>query len=69
MKIKEIIYTPTFRKVFNRLPKEIQDQAVKKESLFKADAFDPKLKSHKLKGKFTNYYSFSISYSHRIVFK
>jgi addiction module RelE/StbE family toxin len=69
MKIKEIQYTPTFEKEFNKLPKEIQNQAVVRENIFRSDAFDPKLKTHKLKGKFKNYYSFSISHSYRIVFR
>ena len=69
MKIKEILYTPTFKKLFNKLSKEIRSEAVNCEGSFRADVFDPKLKTHKLKGKFRNYYSFSISYSHRIVFR
>jgi len=69
MKIKEIFYTPTFKKSFKSLPKDLQNEAIDREKLFRADAFDPKLKTHKLKGRFKNYYSFSISYSHRIVFR
>ena len=69
MKINEIIYTPTFKKAFHRFPKDIQTEAIVKLSLFRKNAFDPKLKTHKLKGKFKNYYSFSISYAHRIVFR
>jgi mRNA-degrading endonuclease YafQ of YafQ-DinJ toxin-antitoxin module len=69
MKIKEIQYTPAFEKAFNKLPKEIQNQAVIRENIFRGDAFDPKLKTHKLGGKFKNYYSFSVSYSYRIVFR
>jgi mRNA-degrading endonuclease YafQ of YafQ-DinJ toxin-antitoxin module len=69
MKIKEILYTPTFKKAFNKLPKEVQNEAANREKLFSADAFDSKLKTHKLKGRFKNYYSFSISYSHRTVFR
>ena len=69
MKISEILYTPTFKRAFRRLSKNIQDEAARKEKLFRKDVFDPTLKTHKLKGKFKNYYSFSISYSYRIVFR
>jgi len=69
MKIEEILYTPTFKKSFKGLSKDLQNEAIDRERLFRADAFDLKLKTHKLKGRFKNYYSFSISYSHRIVFR
>ena len=32
------------------------------------DAFDPRLKSHKLRGRFASFWSFSIRYAYRIVF-
>ncbi len=69
MEINEILYTPTFKKAFRALPKSIKDGVISKEELFRKDALDPRLKTHKLKGKFKTYYSFSISYSHRIVFR
>lgn len=69
MKTKEIKYTPTFKKALNKLPKDIQNLAISREIIFRADAFDSRLKTHKLKGKFSAYYSFSINYSYRIVFR
>jgi mRNA-degrading endonuclease YafQ of YafQ-DinJ toxin-antitoxin module len=69
MKIEEIFYTPSFKKSFKKLHKDIQNEAIKRENLFREDAFDPKLKTHKLKGKFQDYYSFSINYYNRIVFR
>ena len=38
-------------------------------AIFKEDAFDKRLKTHRLKGNLKEYYAFSISYSDRIVFK
>jgi len=69
MKIKETIRTPAFKRAFRSLPKEVKVEALNKEKIFREDAFDPKLKTHKLKGKFEDYYSFSINYSYRIVFR
>jgi len=69
MKIKETTRTPAFKRAFRNLPKSIKVETLKKEKIFREDAFDTKLKTHKLKGKFKNYYSFSITYSYRIVFR
>ncbi len=32
------------------------------------NCFDPRLKTHKLKGRWSEHWAFSISYSHRVVF-
>lgn len=69
MNISEVTYTPTFKKSFRKLPRNIQEEAVKREKIFREDALDSKLKTHKLKGKFKDYFSFSVSYSFRIVFR
>lgn len=37
--------------------------------LFKENCFNPRLKTHKLKGKLNGYWSFSITYSHRGLFE
>lgn len=47
---------------------ELQDNAKQKEKIFRKNPFDPKLKTHKLHGKYKNYWSFSISGSYRIMF-
>ncbi len=64
----KIIYSTKFIKEYKKLPKEIKLLAEEKEKIFKADPFNPKLKSHKLKGKLKDLYSFSITYHIRIVF-
>jgi len=63
----DIIYTAEFIRLFKKLPKEVKKEAVKKEILFKKNPFDSKLKIHKLGGKLKGCWSFSISYSHRII--
>lgn len=43
--------------------------AEKREIIFRNNAFDPCLKTHKLKGKLNDHWSFSVTYSDRILFK
>ena len=65
----EILYWPKFAKYFKKLPIEIQKIAVEKEKVFRKDPFDPVLKTHKLHGEFREYWSFSVNYKIRIIFK
>ena len=65
----EILYWPKFAKYFKKLPIEIQKIAVEKEKIFKKDPFNPILKTHKLHGELSEYWSFSINYKIRIIFK
>ena len=64
----EIGYKPSFVRDFKKLPTDLQEEAFDKIELFKDVANHKKLKVHKLKGKLSEYHSFSVSYSHRIVF-
>lgn len=63
-----IYYSEKFAKAYKKLPKRIKLLAEEKEKIFRANPFAPPLKSHKLKGKLSNFYSFSVSYNWRIVF-
>ncbi|MCH8821678.1 type II toxin-antitoxin system mRNA interferase toxin, RelE/StbE family [Patescibacteria group bacterium] len=65
----KILYSLKFGKEYKKLPDNIKDIAEQKEAIFQNNPFNLKLKTHKLKGKFRNYYSFSITYSYRIVFR
>lgn len=64
----KIIYSPRFAKSYKKLDKRIKLLAEDKEEVFRQDPFSPSLKTHKLKGKLSEFYSFSISYQYRIVF-
>lgn len=64
----EILYKPTFLRDFKKLPADIQEEAREKINLFKNASNHQRLKVHKLQGKLGDFYSFSITYSHRIVF-
>lgn len=65
----KVLYSPRFRKSFLRLERRIRDVASVKMDIFKADPFDSRLRTHKLKGVFEGYYAFSIDYSHRVIFR
>ncbi len=65
----EIIYSSKFAREYKRLPKEIKDLAEEQEIIFRKNPFNPTLKTHKLKGKFAGFLSFSIGYKYRIIFE
>ena len=65
----EIIYSPKFTRAYKKLPTRIKNIAEEQENLFREDPFDPKLKTHKLKGKLNSFLSFFIGYKYRIIFE
>jgi mRNA-degrading endonuclease YafQ of YafQ-DinJ toxin-antitoxin module len=69
MKIKKITYSSHFAKAFQALSEKTKTQAIQREKIFRDNCFDSRLKTHKLKGKLKKYWSFSIDYSHRILFE
>ena len=62
-------YKPSFLREFKQLPPDLQEEALERIKLFKDKSNHKKLKVHKLKGRLKNFYSFSVTYSHRIVFE
>lgn len=65
----EIEYSTHFRRAYQRLPREVQRRAERREALFRRDSFHPVLETHKLHGKLREFFSFSIDRKYRIVFK
>jgi len=63
-----IRYKPSFVREFKKLPSELQAEALERIELFKNTSNHQKLKVHKLKGKLQKFHSFSVTYSHRVVF-
>ncbi len=64
-----LIYAPRFVRHFKRLPKELQEETLEKIALFKLSKNHTVLKVHKLHGKFSDCFSFSVNYKVRIVFE
>lgn len=65
----EIQYKPSFVKRFKKLEFSLQEEAYEKIELFKNTDNHQQLKVHKLKGKLKDFYSFSVNYKYRIVFR
>lgn len=65
----KIVFTPTFAKNYKKLPLVIRQKAEKREEIFREDPFAVSLKTHKLTGNLEPYWSFSIDYQYRIVFR
>lgn len=69
MKIRRIFYSSRFERSLKSLPVQEKEIIAEREKLFRANCFDPRLKTHKLKGKYKEYWSFSLTYSHRVLFE
>ena len=64
-----IVYTNKFKRMFYKLPKVVRNKAIEKEAVFRRYPFAKTLKTHKLSGRFSGYYAFSVDYNYRIIFK
>ncbi len=64
----EILYTPTFVRMFKTLPLALQEEIIEQIERFKDSGNHRALKVHKLSGRLAGRYSFSVNYKTRIVF-
>jgi len=65
----KIYYSSRFAVEYKKLPLRIKKIAEKKEQIFRNNPFDPRIKTHKLKGSLSGFFSFSINQKYRIVFE
>ena len=65
----KVKYTSKFAKAFKRLPKNIQNRAVKKIEIFQSNPYTPSLKTHKLGGNLEAFHAFAINHQYKILFK
>ena len=63
------IFTSHFKRKFKKLSDADQSLFFEKLRVFEHNMVDPVLKVHKLKGKFAGFQSFSLNYSHRVIFR
>ncbi len=63
-----ISYLPKFGREFRKLPAIVKGAAIEKESIFRKDPFDPRLKTHKLHGHLEGFWSFSVTHRYRCIF-
>ena len=64
-----IYYSSKFATEYKKLPLKIKKIAERKEQIFRKNPFDPRLKTHKLKGNLKGFLSFSINQKYRIIFE
>ena len=67
--ISTVQTTSDFEKSFRKLPPHVQDLAEKKDQWFRADACAARLRTHKLKGTLEGYWSYSVNYQYRVLFR
>jgi len=65
----QIIYSAQFTKDYKRLDNKVKDKAEEKEATFRKNPFDVRLKTHKLSGRLSDLWSFSVDYNCRIIFE
>ncbi len=65
----QIIYSPKFLRQYRKLDRDIRHYAEIKESIFRKNPFDISLKTHKLHGRLSDLWSFSVTGKFRIVFE
>lgn len=63
-----IRYKPTFVRAYKKMPPELQVEVKEKIVLFLNPVNHERLRVHKLKGKLKDFYSFSATHAHRIIF-
>lgn len=63
--IKTVAY---FDKRYKKLPRKIKEKAKEREQIFRENAFDHRLRTHKLHGKEKETWAFWIDYTYRIKF-
>lgn len=64
----KIGYTPSFFRQLKKLPEALQEETFEKITLFENKKNHLSLKVHKLKGRLSGKYSFSVNYQTRVVF-
>ncbi|MCX6713492.1 MAG: type II toxin-antitoxin system mRNA interferase toxin, RelE/StbE family, partial [Candidatus Vogelbacteria bacterium] len=56
----QIFYLPKFKRQFKKIPDDLRILAKKRITIFIENSFDTRLKTHKLHGGFSDFYSFSV---------
>ncbi len=67
--IRRIYYSSHFEQLYRALPPATRQVAKQKEAMFRADAFHPSLRTHKLKGRLAGRWAFSVAYDVRVIFR
>ena len=65
----EIRFRTSFERDYKKLTPELKNLVEERTKLFIVNPFDSKLKTHKLNGKFADYWGFSIDFKIRVLFR
>jgi addiction module RelE/StbE family toxin len=57
-----------FKKSYRKLPKNVKEKAKEKEQIFRINPFSSRLDTHKLHGKYQEYWAFTVIGQYRIMF-
>ncbi len=69
VRVKQVHLAPRFLTSFTKLPTAVQSLAKEKDTWFRANPFDPRLRTHKLKGELAGAWSYSVNRSYRVLFR
>jgi addiction module RelE/StbE family toxin len=64
-----IRYTPAFLRSVQKLDSDIRDKVFDQIETFGKNQKHPSLKAHKLKGKWSGFYAFSVGAKWRVIFE
>ncbi len=67
--IRKIHITSDFEKGLGKLPVNLRKLVAKRDQWFRANAMDSRLRAHPLKGELNGYWSYSVNYHLRILFR
>jgi addiction module RelE/StbE family toxin len=62
-----IRFTSKFSKAYKKIPKMVKTKAEEKEKIFRSNPFDTRLDTHKLHGKYKEYWAFTVVGQYRIM--
>lgn len=60
---------PRFEKHFRKLPTVVQQQVTEKDELFRTNPHHPQLRTHQLRGALEGFWSYSVNYHYRVLFR
>ena len=69
MQVKTILYSSHFERALKSLGPEWKEVVDERAALFQENCFHARLKTHKLKGNLKEYWSFSLTQKHRVLFQ
>jgi mRNA-degrading endonuclease YafQ of YafQ-DinJ toxin-antitoxin module len=67
----QVFFSSSFKRAFKKRiagRKDLEDKFWQRMEIFSADPFAPSLRTHKLSGKLSELWSFSLAYDLRVVF-